>query len=172
MGKCKTLYNKQNQPLTKRTLRAIHNKKYNSHTDPLFKQSIILKVSGLHKLDRSCCLCMIIQMGNYHLHLMLFIKWSHILNINTTRSCLTRATKSVFLDCYAGLVKCGTSYCNDCYDTRSFVIEFTISSSLSSFNYFSFDIMVVLLFFNFAAHGYLLAYFLYCSSYHLNAFQS
>ena len=29
--------------LQKSVLRAIHNKKYNSHTDPLFKQSVILK---------------------------------------------------------------------------------------------------------------------------------
>ena len=34
--------------LQKRALRATHNKKYNSHTDPLFKQS---KVSDLHELE-------------------------------------------------------------------------------------------------------------------------
>ena len=37
--------------LQKRALRAIHNKKYNSHTDPLFKHSMILKVSDLHELE-------------------------------------------------------------------------------------------------------------------------
>jgi len=45
-------------------------------------------------------------------------KWSHILNVNTTRSCLKRVIKSVFLDRYVGVVKCGHSYRNDCYDTR------------------------------------------------------
>lgn len=39
------------QLLQKRALRAIHNKKYNSHTDPLFKQSNILKLSDLHELE-------------------------------------------------------------------------------------------------------------------------
>ena len=37
--------------LQKRALRTIHNKKYNSHTDPLFKQSGILKLSDLYQQE-------------------------------------------------------------------------------------------------------------------------
>ena len=35
----------------KRALRTVHNKSYNSHTDPLFKQSGILRVSDLYQLE-------------------------------------------------------------------------------------------------------------------------
>ena len=37
--------------LHKRALRTIHKKQYNSHTDPLFKQSGILKISDLYQLE-------------------------------------------------------------------------------------------------------------------------
>ena len=36
--------------IQKRAVRVIHNKKYNSHTDPLFKQSGILKIPDLYQL--------------------------------------------------------------------------------------------------------------------------
>ena len=37
--------------LQKRALRIVHNKHYNSHTDPLFKQSGILKLNDLYKRE-------------------------------------------------------------------------------------------------------------------------
>ena len=37
--------------LHKRALRTVHNKSHNSHTDPLFKQSGIPKLSDLHQLE-------------------------------------------------------------------------------------------------------------------------
>ena len=37
--------------LQKRALRTIHNKKYNSHTEPLYKHSGILKISHLYQLE-------------------------------------------------------------------------------------------------------------------------
>jgi hypothetical protein len=141
--------------LQKRALRAIHNKQYNSHTDPLFKQSMILKLSDLHELEvllfmhdyangklpssfedmyllnnevNSAYLTR--QSNLYHVArsksksidiLPLFNfpstwnKWSLLLNLNTTRSCLKNTIKSVFLDRYANVVKCENVYCNDCY---------------------------------------------------------
>jgi len=141
--------------LQKRALRAIHNTRYNSHTDPLFKQERILKLSDLHELE------VLLFMHDYtngklpssfediyrlnnevnnayltrqsHLYhttrtksksidmLPLFNfpvtwnKWSLKLNMNSTRSCLKRAIKSVFLDRYADVVKCGNSNCHDCF---------------------------------------------------------
>ena len=49
-------HNKSTCPVKKRALRAIHNKKYNSHTDPLFKHSRILKLSDLHELEVLLCM--------------------------------------------------------------------------------------------------------------------
>jgi hypothetical protein len=144
--------------LQKRALRAIHNKIYNSHTEPLFKQSMILKLSDLYELEVLLFMydytngklpssfddiyrLNIEVNSSYHTRqsnlyhvartksksidmLPLFNfpttwnKWSHIINVNTTRSCLKRAIKSISLDRYSSVVKCRNSYCNDCYDTR------------------------------------------------------
>ena len=42
---------KRTQILQKRAIRIIHNKQYNSHTDPLFKQSGILKIFDLYQQE-------------------------------------------------------------------------------------------------------------------------
>ena len=39
------------ETIQKRAIRSIYNKKYNSHTDPLFKQSGILKISDMYQLQ-------------------------------------------------------------------------------------------------------------------------
>ena len=39
------------QTIQKRAMRTIYNKRYNSHTDPLFKESRILKISDLYQLE-------------------------------------------------------------------------------------------------------------------------
>ena len=44
-GNAKASFLRKTQILQKRSLRTIHNKKFNSHSDPLFKQSGILKIS-------------------------------------------------------------------------------------------------------------------------------
>jgi hypothetical protein len=50
-GYAKTNLLHKTEILQKRALRTIHNKKYNSHTDPLFKQSGILKLSDLYQQE-------------------------------------------------------------------------------------------------------------------------
>ena len=149
---------KKTHLLQKRALRAIHNKKYNSHTDPLFKQARILKLSDLYELEvllfmhdytngklpssfediyrlnsevnsayltRQSNLYYVARTKSKSIDMLPLFnfpttwnKWSHILNVNTTRSCFKRAIKSVFLDRYASVVKCENSYCSDCYVTQ------------------------------------------------------
>ena len=50
-GNAKTNSLHKTEILQKRAIRTIHNKKYNSHTDPLFKQSGILKLSDLYQQE-------------------------------------------------------------------------------------------------------------------------
>ena len=42
---------KKTETLQKRAIRAINNKKFNSHTDPLFKRSGILKLSDIYQME-------------------------------------------------------------------------------------------------------------------------
>ena len=42
---------RKTETLHKRALRTVHNKSHNSHTDPLFKQSGIMKISDLYQLE-------------------------------------------------------------------------------------------------------------------------
>ena len=50
-GNASTNILRKTETLHKRALRTVHNKSYNSHTDPLFKQSGILRVSDLYQLE-------------------------------------------------------------------------------------------------------------------------
>ena len=49
-GNASTNILRKTETLHKRALRTVHNKSYNRHTDPLFKQSGILRVSDLYQL--------------------------------------------------------------------------------------------------------------------------
>ena len=42
---------RKTETIQKRAIRTIHNKKFNSHTDPLFKRSRILRISDIYKLE-------------------------------------------------------------------------------------------------------------------------
>ena len=50
-GNAKNNLLKKTQTIQKRAMRTIYNKIYNSHTDPLFKESRILKISDLYQLE-------------------------------------------------------------------------------------------------------------------------
>ena len=50
-GNASTNILRKTETLHKRALRTVHNKSHNSHTDPLFKQSGILKISDLYQLE-------------------------------------------------------------------------------------------------------------------------
>ena len=50
-GNASTNIQRKTETLHKRALRTVHNKRYNSHTDPLFNQSGILRVSDLYQLE-------------------------------------------------------------------------------------------------------------------------
>jgi len=50
-GNAKNTVLRKTELIQKRALRTIHNKSYNSHTDPLFKQSGILKLSDIYQLE-------------------------------------------------------------------------------------------------------------------------
>ena len=73
-GNAKASLLRKTQILQKRSLRTIHNKKFNSHSDPLSKQSGILKISDLNQF-RLWHSCMTLQMKNYLCHLRMFTRW-------------------------------------------------------------------------------------------------
>ena len=50
-GNAKNNLLQKTQTIQKRAMRTIYNKRYNSHTDPLFKESRILKISDLYQLE-------------------------------------------------------------------------------------------------------------------------
>jgi len=50
-GNSKATYLHKTEMLQKRAIRTINNKKYNSHTDPLFKESGVLKMSDLYRME-------------------------------------------------------------------------------------------------------------------------
>ena len=50
-GNAKSSLLRKTQILQKPSLRTFHNKKFNSHSDPLFKQSGILKISDIYQIE-------------------------------------------------------------------------------------------------------------------------
>ena len=83
--------------LQKRALRIIHNKRFNSHTDPLFKQSGILKLNDLYQLEVMLFMhdyshnklpssFMNIYVTNQHVSRTYHTRQSHMYNIRRTKS--------------------------------------------------------------------------------------
>ena len=62
---------KLQQILQKRAVRIINNKRYRSHTDPIFKSENILKIADIHKLHVSLFMYdYLIILANIKLHLI------------------------------------------------------------------------------------------------------